>query len=328
MGRVDVSESKAKPELGQEVNREVKPELSPTLAPKQQQLVDLYLDAQWVEKGLSNNTLESYRRDLSHFGLWLQANGSQTLMTVSSADVQAFLAWRLGQGQSARSTARCLSCLRGFYNYQQREGQIKENPMALIKNPKLAPALPKTLTEADVEKLLAAPDLQDPIGLRDRAMLEVLYACGLRVSELIGLIDSQVNLRQGVVRVVGKGGKERLVPLGLTAIDLLGRYSREARPQLLSGPSDVVFPSKRGQAMTRQTFWYRIKHWALVAGIEKELSPHTLRHAFATHLINHGADLRVVQLLLGHSDLSTTQIYTHVAKERMKSLHAMHHPRG
>lgn len=303
---------------------------NPLTEPVQRQL-ELYLDALWVEKGLSDNTLASYRRDLNAFALWLQhtqGENDQGLLVASAADLQAFLTLRLETGQSARSTARSLSCLRGFYNHQQREGRLELNPIALIKNPKLAPALPKSLTEAEVERLLAAPDLDDPLGLRDRAMLEVLYACGLRVSELVGLTESQLNLRQGVVRVFGKGNKERLVPLGMEAIDYLDRYYRTGRAQLLKAPSDVLFPSSRGQQMTRQTFWYRIKHWSQVAGIDKALSPHTLRHAFATHLINHGADLRVVQLLLGHSDLSTTQIYTHVAKERMKSLHAQHHPRG
>jgi integrase/recombinase XerD len=218
--------------------------------------------------------------------------------------------------------------LRGFYRYQVRENRLSVDPVALIESPNLGRPLPKSLTENDVERLLQAPLTDEAVGLRDRTMLEVLYACGLRVTELVSLTLPQVNLRQGVVRVTGKGGKDRLVPMGEVAAQWLTRYMNEARPLLLRAQSDVLFPSTRGQQMTRQTFWHRIKHWATVAGIDKPLSPHTLRHAFATHLINHGADLRVVQLLLGHSDLSTTQIYTHVAQERMKSLHAEHHPRG
>lgn len=293
-----------------------------------EQIIAYYLDQVWMEKGLSQNTLESYRRDLEQFASWLGQKGSD-LFQASSFHVQEYLAWRHGQKLSSRSTARFLSCLRGFYRLQIREGKLNENPLSLVENPKLARALPKSLAESDVENLLAAPDVDDPLGLRDRTMLEVLYACGLRVSELVGLTISQVNLRQSVVRVMGKGSKERLVPMGEEAAAWLQRYIREARPVLLNNlPSEILFPSLRGQPMTRQTFWHRIKHWAQVAGINKSLSPHTLRHAFATHLLNHGADLRVVQLLLGHSDLSTTQIYTHVARLRMKNQHAEHHPRG
>lgn len=291
-------------------------------------LIGEFLDAIWMEKGLSANTQESYRRDLSQFALWLAGCGGD-LISADAALIQDYLNNRLQAQLSSRTAARFLSCLRGFYRYLLRENRLSENPLALIDNPKLSPSLPKSLTEADVEALLAAPDTDDPIGLRDRTMLEVLYACGLRVSELVGLTMSQVNLRQNVVRVMGKGSKERLIPMGEEAATWLQRYFREARPILLNNlPDEVVFPSSRAQPMTRQTFWYRIKHWASVAGIEKDLSPHTLRHAFATHLLNHGADLRVVQLLLGHSDLSTTQIYTHVAKLRMKQQHAEHHPRG
>jgi len=287
-----------------------------------------YLDNIWMEKGLSRNTLESYGRDLQHFSSWLNARG-RDLLHADSAGVQEYLDLRHQQKLSSRSAARFLSCARGFYRYQLREGILFENPLALIENPKLARSLPNSLSEADVESLLAAPDLSDPLGLRDRTMLEVLYACGLRVSELVDLTMAQVNLRQNVVRVMGKGSKERLVPMGEEAAAWLARYLREARPILLNNrPEEVVFPSLRAQPMTRQTFWHRIKHWAEVAGIQKSLSPHTLRHAFATHLLNHGADLRVVQLLLGHSDLSTTQIYTHVARLRMKKQHAEHHPRG
>jgi len=292
------------------------------------EVVDQYLDAIWMERGLSENTLSSYRQDLERFAGWLAERGSG-LFELDGVLIYDYLAERHRQGFSSRSTARFLSCARGFYQHQIREGRLAENPLALVDNPKLPRSIPKSLTEADVERLLAAPDLGAPIGLRDRTMLEVLYACGLRVSELVDLTLGQLNLRQGVVRVMGKGSKERLVPLGEEACDWLGRYLKEARPVLLHNvPSEVLFPSTRARAMTRQTFWHRIKHWAQVAGISKPLSPHTLRHAFATHLLNHGADLRVVQLLLGHSDLSTTQIYTHVARARMQEQHAAHHPRG
>ncbi len=292
-----------------------------------QTIIDLYLDAIWVEKGLSDSTLDSYRRDLMAFAQW-GFSQALTLLAMSDADIGRYLAYRIQKNISARSTARFLSCVRGFYTYQVRENRIPINPTALIESPKQGRPLPKTLSEQEVIRLLDAPDTEDVIGLRDRTMLEVLYACGLRVSELVGLTLPQVNLRQGLVRVMGKGGKERLVPLGDEAINWLIRYVKESRPLLLKDTSEVVFPSTRGRQMTRQTFWYRIKHWAQVACIDSELSPHTLRHAFATHLVNHGADLRVVQLLLGHSDLSTTQIYTHVADARMKNLHMEHHPRG
>lgn len=301
-------------------------ELTPV--PADTQLIAEYLDALWMEKGLSDNTQESYRRDLAQFAVWLNQQGQQ-LISADVALIQDYLDERLQQKLSSRTSARFLSCVRGFYRYLLRENRISENPVALVDNPKLSRPLPKSLSETDVEALLAAPDLSDPIGLRDRTMLEVLYACGLRVTELVELTMPQINLRQNVVRVMGKGSKERLIPMGEEAAAWLVRYLREARPVLLNNmPDEVVFPSNRAQPMTRQTFWYRIKHWATVAGIKKELSPHTLRHAFATHLLNHGADLRVVQLLLGHSDLSTTQIYTHVAKLRMKQQHAQHHPRG
>ncbi len=281
-----------------------------------------------MEKGLSAHTQAAYRSDLGHFHLWLSERGVD--FSVASRDsILDHLAWRMAQGYSARSTARFLSSLRGFYRYQLREGVIAIDPTLQVALPKLGRPLPKSLSEADVEALLAAPEVGEPIGLRDRALLEVLYACGLRVTELVSLTLEQLNLRQGVLRALGKGSKERLVPLGDEAIEWLQRYLREARPMLLDGrPSDVLFPSVRGEQMTRQAFWYRIKLHARVAGIQKPLSPHTLRHAFATHLLNHGADLRVVQMLLGHSDLSTTQIYTHVARARLQELHARHHPRG
>lgn len=291
-------------------------------------LIDRFLDALWLEKGLADNTRLAYGSDLALFNGWL---GEQdvSLERAGRELILDHLAWRLAQGYKARSTARFLSGVRGFYRYCLREGLIAEDPTLQVELPQLGKPLPKSLSEADVEALLAAPETEDPLGLRDRAMLEVLYACGLRVSELVGLTLEQLNLRQGVVRVFGKGSKERLVPLGEEAIVWLERYLRNARDDLLGGrPSDVLFPSLRGEQMTRQTFWYRIKYHAKVAGIGKSLSPHTLRHAFATHLLNHGADLRVVQMLLGHSDLSTTQIYTHIARARLQELHAQHHPRG
>ncbi len=299
------------------------------LNPADQALIDAFLDALWLEKGLSENTLKSYRHDLEKLGGWVSGQGT-TLLTLRRADMNTYLSYRMQRGLKARSTARCLSCVRAFYRYLLRENKIDVDPTLQVENPKLGRPLPDTLTEADVEKLLAAPDTSSPIGMRDRTMLEVLYACGLRVSELTNLKMSEINLRQGVVRVVGKGSKERLVPLGEEAISWLNRYLQEARNELLKKnlAQDTVFPSNRGLVMTRQTFWHRLKEHARHAGITKKLSPHTLRHAFATHLLNHGADLRVVQLLLGHSDLSTTQIYTHIAQHRMKELHQEHHPRG
>lgn len=291
-------------------------------------LIDSFLDAMWMEKGLSQNTLSSYRRDLVQFDRWCRSS-ARDLLAVEQRDIEAYLADRLQRRQSARSTARLLSCLRGFYQWLVRDNYRPLDPTQDISAPKLPRPLPKTLSEGDVEALLAAPDCSDTLELRDRAMLELLYASGLRVTELVSLELAQVSLAQGVVRVMGKGSKERLVPMGEEALRWLQRYLRESRPQLLGErPSNVLFPSRRGTQMTRQTFWHRIKLFAQRAGIRKHLSPHTLRHAFATHLVNHGADLRVVQLLLGHSDLSTTQIYTHVARERLRELHAEHHPRG
>lgn len=291
-------------------------------------MIDRFLDALWLEKGLSDNTRDAYRSDLALFNGWLQEKGVD-LLGVSREAILDHLGWRVDNGYKPRSTARLLSGVRGFYRYLLREKLIAVDPTLQVDMPQLGKPLPKSLSEADVEALLAAPDLSDAIGQRDRAMLEVLYACGLRVTELISLTLEQVNLRQGVLRIMGKGSKERLVPMGEEAIVWVERYMRDARHELLNGrPSDVLFPSQRGEQMTRQTFWHRIKHQAKVAGIGKSLSPHTLRHAFATHLLNHGADLRVVQMLLGHSDLSTTQIYTHVARARLQEMHAKHHPRG
>lgn len=291
-------------------------------------LIDRFLDALWLEKGLSDNTRDAYRSDLALFNGWLQEQGLE-LLHVGREAILDHLAWRVDKAYKPRSTARFLSGARGFYRYLLREKLIQVDPTLQVDMPQLGRPLPKSLSEADVDALLAAPDLSEAIGQRDKAMLEVLYACGLRVTELISLTLEQVNLRQGVLRVMGKGSKERLVPMGEEAIVWIERYMRGARDELLAGrPSDVLFPSQRGEQMTRQTFWHRIKHQAVVAGISKSLSPHTLRHAFATHLLNHGADLRVVQMLLGHSDLSTTQIYTHVARARLQDMHAKHHPRG
>ncbi|EIK97752.1 site-specific tyrosine recombinase XerD [Pseudomonas sp. M47T1] len=291
-------------------------------------LIDQFLDALWLEKGLSENSRGAYRSDLTLFNGWLQEK-SVELPHAGRELILDHLAWRVDQAYKPRSTARFLSGVRGFYRYLLREKLIAVDPTLQVDMPQLGRPLPKSLSEADVEALLKAPDLSEPIGQRDRAMLEVLYACGLRVTELVSLTLDQVNLRQGVLRVMGKGSKERLVPMGEEAVVWVERFLREGRGDLLGGrPSDVLFPSQRGEQMTRQTFWHRIKHQASVAGISKSLSPHTLRHAFATHLLNHGADLRVVQMLLGHSDLSTTQIYTHVARARLQELHARHHPRG
>jgi integrase/recombinase XerD len=291
-------------------------------------LIDQFLQSLWLEKGLSANTRAAYSSDLGHFNGWL-CERDLLLADAGREVILDHLAWRLNAGYQARSTARLLSGLRGFYRFLLREQLITQDPTLQVELPQIGRPLPKSLSEADVEALLAAPEVGEAIGLRDRAMLEVLYACGLRVTELISLTLEQVNLRQGVLRVLGKGSKERLVPLGEEAMHWIERYVREARGFLLAGkPSDVLVPSVRAEQMTRQTFWHRIKLHAQVAGISKALSPHTLRHAFATHLLNHGADLRVVQMLLGHSDLSTTQIYTHVARARLQDLHAKHHPRG
>ncbi|MEX0451409.1 UNVERIFIED_CONTAM: site-specific tyrosine recombinase XerD [Spiribacter pallidus] len=287
-----------------------------------------FVDALWMERGLAENTLAAYRSDLQGFAAWLAAHG-QTLLAADRGDVMGYLAHRVGSGASRRSSARLLSSLRRFYRHQQRQGAVREDPTQRVDAPRPDRPLPGALTEAEVEALLQAPDRQTDLGRRDRCMLEVLYATGLRVSELVGLRLDQVNLRQGVVRITGKGGKERLVPLGETAVDWLEDYLASTRPGLApAGRSDAVFVTTRGRGMTRQAFWYRIRHHAQQAGIQRALSPHTLRHSFATHLLNHGADLRVVQLLLGHSDLSTTQVYTHVARARLQALHAEHHPRG
>jgi len=295
---------------------------------KGERLIEEFLDALWLEKGLSPHTRSAYRTDLLAFARWLEGRGL-SLETVGRDAVLDHLGWRLSEGYQARSTARFLSGLRSFYKYAVREKRIAEDPTLLVSMPQLGAPLPKSLSEADVEALLAAPDTEDTLGLRDRTMLEVLYATGLRVTELVSLTLDEVNLREGSLRVFGKGSKERLIPLGEEAIAWLEDYLKTARPLLLgSQPGDILFPSQRGTVMTRQTFWHRIKLHAQVAGIRTSLSPHTLRHAFATHLLNHGADLRTVQMLLGHTSLSTTQIYTHVARVRLQQLHAQHHPRG
>lgn len=290
-------------------------------------LIQQFLNELWLVHGMSVHTQSAYGSDLRQFAEFLAEQHSSCVE--ASADVlESYLAFRYDKGLSARSTSRCLSSLRRFYGYLQQQKLIETSPLAAIINPKLGLSLPKTLSEADVIALLEAPDINEPIQFRDRVMLEVLYAAGLRVSELVGLTMSQVNPRAGVLRILGKGSKERLVPVGEEAAQWLQRYYAQGRPMLLSHPTDIVFPSLRGEQMTRQTFWHRIKFYAKVAHIQAELSPHTLRHAFATHLLNHGADLRVVQMLLGHSDLSTTQIYTHVAQMRLQTLHEQHHPRG
>jgi integrase/recombinase XerD len=291
--------------------------------------VDRFLDRVWSEQGLSANTLAAYRTDLTGLARWL-AQREMTLMEAERKHLLEYLAWRVGQGMRPRSTARQLSSIRRFYRHLVREGQLQVDPSARIDMPRLGRPLPKSLTEAEVESLLAAPDTGSPLGLRDRTMLEVLYSSGLRVSELVGLRLDAVNLRQGVVRIIGKGDRERLVPLGEEAQAWLERYLADGRQEILGAgrASDFVFPTGRSVHMSRQSFWHIIKRYAAAAGIRGSMSPHTLRHAFATHLLNHGADLRAVQMLLGHSDLSTTQIYTHVARERLKEVHGQHHPRG
>ncbi|MGQ8775773.1 site-specific tyrosine recombinase XerD [Serratia sp. NA_112.1] len=292
-------------------------------------LIEQFLDALWLERNLAENTLASYRLDLQALGAWLNQKNS-SLLQAQALDLQAFLADRVEGGYKATSSARLLSAMRRLFQYLYRENMRADDPTALLASPKLPQRLPKDLSEAQVDALLKAPCVEQPLELRDKAMLEVLYATGLRVSELVGLTISDVSLRQGVVRVIGKGNKERLVPLGEEAVYWIENYLEHGRPWMVNDQAlDVLFPSNRSQQMTRQTFWHRIKHYAILAGIDSErLSPHVLRHAFATHLLNHGADLRVVQMLLGHSDLSTTQIYTHVATERLKQLHQQHHPRA
>jgi integrase/recombinase XerD len=291
-------------------------------------LIDRFLDAIWMERGLSENTLGAYRADLVALNHRLTGRDVE-LARAARADILDYIAWRVESGAKPRSTARQLSSFRRFYRYLLREGMLTEDPTAQIAMPKIGRSLPQSLTEEEVESLLAAPVVGEPLGHRDRAMLEVLYATGVRVSELINLRISQVNLNQGVLRIIGKGDRERLIPLGDEAQDWIRAFINGPRVEiLLERQTDFLFPTRRGDRMTRQAFWHIIKRYAKKAGVKKKLSPHTVRHAFATHLLNNGADLRVVQLLLGHSDVSTTQIYTHVARERMKDLHSRHHPRG
>ena len=300
-----------------------------TSKPDNHAVIEQFLDTIWLEKGLSENTLEAYRSDLTKFSDYLNKQLPHThLLDIQTEDINQYMAHRYDSGLTERSSARCLSSLRRFSGYMLAHGLREDDPVGRMQNPKLSKPLPKTLSEQQVDDLLNAPQTDDPIHLRDKAMLEVLYATGLRVTELVTLRVGQLSVSQGVVRVTGKGNKERLVPLGEEALDWLSKYLKEARGALLRNESDVLFPSNRGTIMTRQTFWHRIKFHAAQANITSDLSPHTLRHAFATHLLNHGADLRVVQMLLGHSDLSTTQIYTHVATARLQELVANHHPRG
>ena len=292
-------------------------------------LIDLFLNEYWIEKGLSENTVQSYRLDLTALCDWLDKN-DLSLETLDAVDLQGFLGERLEKGYKATSTARTLSAMRKLFQYLYREKYRVDDPSAVLSSPKLPSRLPKYLTEQQVSDLLNTPDVDVPLELRDKAMLELLYATGLRVTELVSLTIENMSVQQGVVRVIGKGNKERIVPMGEEAAYWVRQFMLYGRPVLLNGQSsDVVFPSQRAQQMTRQTFWHRVKHYAILADIDVDaLSPHVLRHAFATHLVNHGADLRVVQMLLGHTDLSTTQIYTHVAKERLKRLHERFHPRG
>ncbi|ACY52599.1 site-specific tyrosine recombinase XerD [Vibrio diabolicus] len=292
-------------------------------------LVEQFLDAMWMERGLSENTLASYRNDLMKLLTWMEKHRYR-LDFISLSGLQEYQSYLVDLDYKQTSRARMLSAIRRLFQYLHREKVRADDPSALLVSPKLPQRLPKDISEEQVDALLEAPDPNDPVELRDKAMLELLYATGLRVTELVSLTMENISLRQGVVRVTGKGGKERLVPMGENAVDWIETFIQQGRPALLGDTSsDIVFPSKRARQMTRQTFWHRIKYYALIAGIDTEqLSPHVLRHAFATHLLNYGADLRVVQMLLGHSDLSTTQIYTHVATERLKQIHSQHHPRA
>ena len=293
------------------------------------QYIDFYLDSVWLEKNLSPNSLVAYRKDLSDTETWLETK-SKTLLTASSVDLHGYMAVIFDKGFSASTAARWLSAIRGFYRYAVLQKLLDKDPTDSLRHPKKSRNLPRSLSAVDVSKLLGAPDVSKTMGLRDRAMLELLYACGLRITELVNVELKHVNMRQGVIRVLGKGSKERLVPMGEESLFWISEYIDKARGNLMvkDERESALFLSKRGSSMTRQTFWYRIKEYALKSGIKKNLSPHTLRHAFATHLLNHGADLRTVQLLLGHTSLSTTQIYTEVARHRMKELHNEHHPRG
>lgn len=303
---------------------DVDPERAPDDA-----VIERFIDVLWMERGLRTNTLSAYAADLRGLAQWLNQR-RRSLLQAQRQDLQAYLADRVAAGMRLRSIRRKLTTIKRFYQHQARVGTLQADPSALIETPRLGRPLPDTLSESEVEALIRAPDTATARGLRDRSMLELIYACGLRVSELVGLTAGALNRRHGVVHLTGKGGRERLVPVGEEALDWIERYLDEARPALLRGrgTAEALFVTTRGAGMTRQAFWYMVKRYARAMGIERPLSPHTLRHAFATHLLNHGADLRVVQMLLGHSDLSTTQIYTHVAQARLQDLHARHHPRG
>ena len=295
---------------------------------KENKIIDEFLDHLWLEDGLSKNTLNSYRFDLDLFSAWLIENLKKNFLEVSQADIQQYLAFKFPTSKS-RSISRLLATLRRLYKYLLRENKISIDPTLEIQSPKISKSLPKSLSEEDIEALLSAPDIKTSSGLRDKAMLELLYACGLRVSELVNILLTELSMTEGVIRVTGKGSKTRLVPMGEEAVDCIKKYINEGRKDILKQQtSKYLFITIRGGAMTRQAFWHLIKRYSIIAKIKKPMSPHILRHAFATHLINHGADLRVVQMLLGHSDISTTQIYTHVARERLKNLHESHHPRG
>ena len=289
--------------------------------------IDFYLDSVWLEKNLSPNSLVAYRKDLSDTETWLETK-SKTLLTASSVDLHGYMAVIFDRGFSASTAARWLSAIRGFYKYAVLQKLLDKDPTDSLRHPKKSRNLPRSLSAVDVSKLLGAPDVSKTIGLRDRAMLELLYACGLRITELVNVELKHVNMRQGVIRVLGKGSKERLVPMGEEAISWLSKYIDEGRTDFSKKNSRYLFLTNRGGSMTRQNFWHAIKKYALTIGIAADISPHTLRHAFATHLLDNGADLRAVQMMLGHSDLSTTQIYTHVAQERLKGLVLEHHPRG
>ncbi len=293
------------------------------------QILDAFIDNIWIEKGLSQNTLDSYRSDLEQFSSWLEKNNLSYIKT-SKKEILAYLSFLFQKGLGSKTVARKLSSLKSFFRYLVFKSIITNDPSSEVETPKLLKSIPKSISEKEVEALLAAPDEKTDIGLRDKTMIETLYSCGLRISELTNLELLNLNLRQGVIRVIGKGQKERLVPMGDQLISLLELYISSSRKSLLNKRhSDFLFLSTRGQGMTRQSFWHRIKNYCLASGFEPDkISPHVLRHAFATHLLNNGADLRVVQLLLGHSDLNTTQIYTEVARQRLKRLHTEHHPRG
>lgn len=300
----------------------------PKIAEQDAREIDGFCDAMWLEDGLSKNTLSAYRQDLLDLAAWLTAQGKEGIQSASRESISEYFSARFSQIRSTTANRR-LSSMRRYYAWLLRLGKREDDPCLLLRSAKRPSRLPKAPVESQVEALLGAPDTESPLGLRDRAMLEMMYAAGLRVSELIHLKSIDVSMSDGIVRVLGKGDKERLVPIGEEALSWLAKYLQLGRPQLLSGQkSDVLFVTERASAMTRQRFWKIIRGYAVRAGLEISVSPHTLRHAFATHLLNHGADLRAVQMLLGHADISTTQVYTHVASDRLKSIHAKHHPRA